>query len=278
MRARIAPGVTSAPKAHQAPAVTTTAPVAMIQPHPRLWTTPTLRMARAMLSRYYQSGWLLSVSLVGVALGLLLFWRPGGATYIFTTAQFAYGLLAFATAALFTRSLGSDMSPSPGAPAGERMTRLRALALAMGALQVGTLVLLLAALLLFGRVQETDAGAFLAGTLGLVANCVTLGVVVALLLAVTTQTRWIAVLAWLVAALWSYSTHGAAHAALLIARLPLLPFGTLYNAGVSGDFGWRGALAFACEAGYIAFALWLTPRMAQRPVAPVVPPEVAREG
>jgi hypothetical protein len=231
-----------------------------------------------MLVQYYQSGWLVSVSLVGVALGLLLFWRPGGATYIFTTAQFAYGLLAFATAALLTRALSMDTLANGDVPAGERVTRARALALVMGALQAGMLVLLLAALLLFGRVRETDAGAFLAGTFGLIANCVTLGVVVALLLAVTTQTRWIAVLAWLVAALWSYSTHGPLHAALLIARLPLLPFGTLYNAGASGDFGWRGTLSLVCEAGYIAFALWLTPRMIQRSVTLTAPPEIARPG
>ncbi|MGH2485726.1 MAG: hypothetical protein ACRDHE_06925 [Ktedonobacterales bacterium] len=261
-----------------APAVTKVPLAAVVHPHTRLWATPTVRAARAMLTRYYQSGWLVSVSLVGVALGLLLFWRPGGATYIFTTAQFAYGLLAFATAALLTRALSMDTPANSDASAGERITRLRALALAMGALQVGALVLLLTALLLFGRVRETDAGAFLAGTLGLITNCVTLGVVVALLLAVTTQTRWIAVLAWLVAALWSYSTHGALHAALLIARLPLLPLGTLYNAGASGEFGWRAALALVCEAGYIAFALWLTPRMAQRPVAVAAPSAVTRQG
>lgn len=278
MRAHLAPGVSSAPKAHLAPAVTTAPPLAVVHPYARLWATPTPRAARAMLARYYQSGWLVSVSLVGVALGLLLFWRPGGAMYIFTTAQFAYGLLAFATAALLTRALSMHAPASGGDPAGEGITRLRALALTMGALQVVALILLLAALLLFGRVRETDAGAFLAGTLGLVANCVTLGVVAALLLAVTTQTRWIAVLAWLVAALWSYSTHGPLHAALLIARLPLLPFGTLYNAGASGDFGWRGALALVCEAGYITFALWVTPRMAQHPVASVAPSETLRQG
>jgi hypothetical protein len=231
-----------------------------------------------MLVRYYQSGWLVSVSLVGVALALLLFWRPGGATYIFTTAQFAYGVLAFATAALLTRALGAETPANDTVPTDERVTWLRGLALVMGALQIVALVALLAALLLLGRVRETDAGAFLAGTLGLIANCVTLGVVVALLLVVTTQTRWIAVLAWLVAALWSYSTHGPLHVALLIARLPLLPFGTLYNAGASGDFGWRGLLALVCEAGYIAFALWLTPHMIQRPPVLAAPPEGARPG
>jgi hypothetical protein len=225
-----------------------------------------------MLVAFFESGWLISTALVGVALGILLFWRPGGATYIVTTASFAYGALAFATAALLVRSLRTgatrrDLPCDAGSAA-----YLRGLALALGALELLTVALLLAALLILGRVQDGGAGTFLAGALGLTANCVTIGVVVGLLLAVMTQRLWIGALAWLVAGLWSFSAHPPLRDLLFVARLPLIPFGTLYNAGVSGRLGWRGALALLCEAAIIVALLWAAPRFARlmQPHEPVV--------
>lgn len=222
-------------------------------------TDSTARVSWAMLVTFFQSGWLISTTLVGLALGFLLFWRPGGATYIFTTASFAYGLLAVATAALLVRSLHADAPRQPALTAMGRRAFVRGLALTMAALEVATVALLLAALLLFGRIQDGGAGIFFAGAVGLLANCVALGVLVGALLGVMTQRFCIVALAWLVAGLWSYSAHPPLRDILFVARLPLIPFGTLYNAGATGAFGWRGALALLCEAGLIALLLWVTP-------------------
>ena len=230
-------------------------------PIARLLSLPASLIARAMLAAFLESGWLYSLALIGVAMGFLLFWRPGGATYIFTTAAFAYGLLAFATAALLTRALRSDDARQRHIYDFGPIAYLRGLALAMGIVQSGAIVLLLAALLGFHRMQETSAGMLIAGATGLLVNCVAFGIVVALLLSTMTQTRGIIALAWLVAALWSFSAHGLLRYALAVARLPLIPFGTLYNAGASGDFGWRGALATLCEAVIVAFLLWVTPHI-----------------
>lgn len=217
-----------------------------------------------MLVAFFESGWLISVALVGLALGFLVFWRPGGATYIFTTASFAYGALAFATAALLARSLRPQAGQRTVLADLGHVATLRGLALTMGLLESATIALLLAALLIFGRVQEGNAGAFLAGAVGLLANCVALGVSAGVLLAVMSQRLWIAALAWLVAGLWSYSAHPPLRDILFVARLPLIPFGTLYNAGASGAFGWRGALALLCEAALVAMLLWVAPVLDRR--------------
>lgn len=217
-----------------------------------------------MLVAFFQSGWLISTALVGVALGFLLFWRPGGATYIFTTASFAYGLLAFATAALLVRSLRPGAASHPLPRDIGWATYVRALALTMCVMEVATVAVLLVALLLLGRIQDGGAGMFVAGAVGLLANCVALGVLVSALLGVMTQRVCIAALAWLVAGLWSYSAHPPLRDVLYVARLPLIPFGTLYNAGASGVFGWRGLLALVCEAALVAVLLWVIPLL-ERP-------------
>lgn len=222
---------------------------------------PSLRIARRLLLAYFRSGWLLSTALVALALGLLLFWRPGGETYIFTTASFAYGVLAFATAALLTHELRASHTQRRLIRAVGQPVFLRGLALALGALEASIVVTLLATLAIFGRIQEANAGTFLAGAVGLLANCVALCVVAGVLMATMTQRLWIGALAWLVAGLWSFSASSPLSDVLFVARIPLIPVGTLYDAGATGDFGWRGALALLCVAGMVAAVVVFAPRL-----------------
>lgn len=218
------------------------------------------QVSRAMLVAFLQSGWLISTALVSLALSFLLFWRPGGATYIFTTASFAFGALAFGAAAMLVHSLRPSAAGRSLLAEVGRIAYLRGLALTMAALEVATVALLLAALLLFGRIQDADTGMLLVGAVGLLANCVALGVIAGALFGVMSQRLCIVALAWLVAGLWSYSAHPPLlRDILFVARLPLIPFGTLYNAGASGEFGWRGALAMLCEAALVGALLWMAP-------------------
>lgn len=98
-----------------------------------------------------------------------------------------------------------------------------------------------------------------------VVNCLVLvTLAIALCPPIATRMEQIGFLAWLVAAIYSY-TSGPLAQVLEVLRLPLLPFGAGYNSSVTGVLDWSDALALVIEVYYIAGLIWLAEsRMARR--------------
>jgi hypothetical protein len=146
-----------------------------------------------------------------------------------------------------------------------RAAYVRGHALAAAVLRLPMFALLLLLTLGTGKLLHPTASWIIVGTLGVVVNClVVVALAIALCPPIATRLEQIGFLAWLVAAVYSY-TSGPLAQVLAVLRLPLLPFGACYNFSISGVLDWTGILAVVIEVFYIAGLMWLAEsRMARR--------------
>jgi hypothetical protein len=228
--------------------------------------SPSVIIARLALQSYLRSGWLWGES-VYVIVVYAVFFGVFAVTMdtFFGIAQYStWALAVLGTAILFRRAttarayLHLAWLPSRGA-------YVRGHVLAAGLLRIPMFALLLLLTLGTGKILHPTSGWILLGTLGVVVNClVVVTLAVALCPPIATRMEQIAFLAWLVAAIYSY-TSGPLAQALVVLRLPLLPFGASYNFSVTGVLDWSDALALVIEVFYIAGLIWLAEsRMARR--------------
>jgi hypothetical protein len=143
----------------------------------------------------------------------------------------------------------------------------RALALTTLALRLGACLLLLALVLLSGRLASASTGGVVAGIAGLVADT-TLVALLALLLStpvVSIRAR-IVFFAWLTVALASYGEVPLA-GVLGLARLPLLPVAACYQLSQTGTLTWGALLALLLVAVYVAVLARLATARLARPIS-----------
>jgi hypothetical protein len=243
-----------------------------IQPSAAITATrriPSVVIARQALQSYFRSGWLWGES-VYVIVVYAVFFGVFAVTMdtFFGIAHYSmWALAALGTTILFRRAATAraylHLARLPS-----RATYVRGYALAAGVLRIPMFALLLLLTLGTGKLLHPTASWVLIGTLGVVVNClVVVALAIALCPPVATRTEQIGFLAWLAAAIYSY-TSGPLAQVLTVLRLPLLPFGTCYNFSVTGVLDWSDALALVLEVLYIAGLIWLAEsRMARRDLA-----------
>ncbi|HEX8034487.1 MAG TPA: hypothetical protein VF510_11600 [Ktedonobacterales bacterium] len=239
-----------------------------------------IRIADSIIARYLRSGWFV-VEMVGiVGLFALCFGAPFDGAYFYRIAGLGLGLFAlFATYVLdhavalphmyLRRSLRTLGRPT-----------VAPLVLAATITRVASFIVLLSLVLIFRRFDAVEPLALVAGAVGLLANCALIAAV-----AVACSTPFarrgvqLGLLAWLVAALATY-TPGTIFSSLPVVswvlRLPLLPFATCYDFGVTGDIGWLGVAALVAEASMIAAAIALADAGLQRRLGGHQPSGLAR--
>jgi hypothetical protein len=218
------------------------------------------------LQSYLRSGWLWGES-VYVIVVYAVFFGVFAVTMdtFFGIAHYSmWALAVLGTAILFGRAatarayLHLAWLPS-------RAAYVHGQALAAGVLRIPLFALLLLITLATGKLLHPTMGWLLIGSLGVVMNClVIVALTVALCPPIATRTEQIGFLAWLVAAIYSY-TAGPLAQLLAVLRLPLLPFAVCYNFSVTGVLDWTGVLAVVIEVLYIAGLIWLAEaRIARR--------------
>lgn len=221
-------------------------------------------MARAIVGRYVRSGWF-GAEVVGIiGLFALCFGTAFDGAYFYRIAGLALGLFAlFATYALdhavalpriyLLRSLRTLRTL--------RRPTVAPLVFATATTRTISFMLLLSLVLVFRRLAPVEPLAILAGAVGLLANCALIAAVaVACSTPFARRGMQLGVLAWLVAALAAYNPGtivSSVPSVSWVLRLPLLPFATCYNFGVTGTVGWSGVAALVAEAGMIAVAITL---------------------
>jgi hypothetical protein len=216
------------------------------------------RVTELGLYRYSRSKWLLVELALILVLFLVCFRDPFGAAYFFDISTFGLGAIVAITTYGLVHSL---IHPMTYLRIGLR-TSLRSmfigLALASAAISALLLLSLLFLAIITGRFAATAAGPLVAGGIGLLANCALIGAAtIALSTSVTTNIIRLFSLVWLVLALASYSADGLLRILLFPFRLPLLPFATCYNFGVTGIIGWSGLLALLGQLICIGVIIWL---------------------
>lgn len=216
-----------------------------------LLRSPSVTIARHLLVGYMRSGWLWGEVACVLALYAVYFSVfAGNMAYFFGTAGDGLGALAVLSAAIFThRAVGARMYLTL-AHIPSRATYVRGLILACGVLRIPMYLLLLGLALLTHRIAGAmPLPALLAGTIGLLANCVVLAALtVTLSPPIATRTVRIVFLLWLALALYSFQS-GIAPAWV---HLPLVPLGACYTFGASATIGWSGCWALLVAAGYVA--------------------------
>lgn len=229
---------------------------------------PAVAVARVLLAQYVESGWVIGEAAALSAFFLFAFHTPGGLTRFLEAAYAILGVLAVFGGAV---GLAQMLQPRVYRPLAERdgpATRAQGLALALGAVRLGSYLYLLSLALLTGKLMGASFGAIVASALGLLAT-VTLLSLVAVVLgpSVATAGERIAFLIWLVAALYSYVGDGFLAHICMIARLPLLPVAALFASGVMGALGWGALLALLVVAGYaLGLVRLITWRLKRRPL------------
>jgi len=244
--------------------------VALPTPARGILGSSTVQLARRALRRYAHSIWLpAELFFVGI-LFFAAFRSTFDTTYFFGTANFGLGLLSIlGTYILAQRVMPARIYVRRALREGHR-PRVGGLLLASGILRVIYFLLLLALALVFQRMPVLDPSALAVGTLGLLANCVLIAAItLALASPIATQLKRVVFLAWLVAALYSYSYGDRLAAVLTFARIPLMPFSLTYALSVTGQIGSDGLLGLLVELAYIGALVfladyWLARRLGEK--------------
>jgi len=252
--------------------------VALPVPSGGLLGSPTVQLAGRVLRRYARSIWLPAELLFVGLLFFIAFRSTFDTTYFFGTANFGLGLLSiFGTYALAQRVMPARMYVR-GALREGRRPRVGGILLASGILRAVYLLLLLALALVFQRMPILDLSALAVGALGLLVNCVLIAAItLALASPIATQLKRVVFLAWLVAALYSYSYGDRLAAVLAFTRIPLMPFSLTYALSVTGQIGSDGLLGLLVELAYIAGLIfladhWLAGRLGEKMARQAVAP------
>ncbi|MFI5273214.1 MAG: hypothetical protein ACHQ4H_09320 [Ktedonobacterales bacterium] len=216
-----------------------------------VWRSPAVRIARTVLVRFARSWWLPAEVVAAALVFAFCFRAPVSLRGFFEPATLWLTLIA----AIGTAAVSTVVLPVTRVA---RLAPRHAYRTMAGGLILGSAViqwcacLLLMALVLFARqLSVPDAGAFVAGAVGLLANITLVCAVTVLLLPpfATTLIR-LGFLAWLALALFSYTA--GAPSVFAVARLPLLPFAAAFAFGQSGVVGFGGLLALLVEAALVA--------------------------
>ena len=259
-RARATPLHATVPAVHRIPPEAVAAPAALtaqIALSLGIELPVVTRILELSLSRFSRSKWLLAGIGLLLLLFLICFRYPFGASYFYEISTF--GLAA--VVALMTYALVHWIVPPTLYLRLGIRTSLRSvfagLVLAQATISaVATLSLLFLALLT-QRFAASTPGSMVAGTIGLLANCILLGTVtVALGTPATNRLMRLAFLLWLLLALASYQTTGLLGTLLLVTRLPLLPFAACYDFGVTGTIGLLGLLALSIQILGVGGIVW----------------------
>lgn len=241
-------------------AATTTTPLTTLTAWPArwLWQRPTVAVARALLAEYLMSGKVIVEAVALAVFFLFAFSIPNGSAHFFEAAHVGLGILALiagvvAVAYAFQPRIYTPLAARHGSAA-----TAQGLALALATVRLGSYLYLLALALLTGKLAGATFGSMVAGSIGLLANVILLSLVAAALCPpFVTSLQRIGFLLWLVAALYSYADNGLLAHICAVARLPLLPVGALFAAGVTGSLGWGGLLALLVVAVYALGLVWL---------------------
>ena len=214
--------------------------------------TSILRLTGDILVAYTRSGWLLVELAYVLALYLFAFGYPFEPPFFFETAHWGLGLLTVcATTLLGSRAMRLSVA-QPAIAHASRRAYVAALMLVVAVLRIALYVALLALVFLGGRFINATGGALFSGSLGLIAGCIVLAALtLALSPAFAPRPARLLGLAWLVAALYSYSAAGWLAALLFPFHLPLWPIFAGYAMGMTGSVGIGGLLALACDAAAV---------------------------
>src|SRR5579859_587983 len=211
-----------------------------------------LLAARAPLLEYIRDGWILVELAYALALYLFAFRYPFEAPFFFETANWSLGLLAAGTTLLLISRAPPPDAAQPAITSAARRVYTAGLMLAAAALRIVEYVVLLALVLFSRRLINATSGALFAGSVGLIAGCIVLAALtLALSPAYAPRFARLIFLAWLTAALYSYTATGLLAAFFFVWRLPLLPLFACYTMGMTGTIGWNGGLALLINAGYV---------------------------
>ncbi|PWT70373.1 MAG: hypothetical protein C5B60_12255 [Chloroflexi bacterium] len=234
-----------------------------------VWRSRSVVIARLALQSYFRSGWLWGECAYVIVVYAVFFgvFAVSMDTFFGIAHYSMWALAVLGTTILFRRAttarayLHLAWLPS-------RAAYVRGHAVAAGVLRIPLFALLLLLTLGTGKLLHPTAGWLLLGSLGAVMNClVIVALAIALCPPIATRVEQIGFLAWLVAAVYSY-TGGPLAPVLALLRLPLLPFGASYNFSVTGVLDWTGAVSLVIEVLYIAGLIWLAEsRMARRDLA-----------
>jgi hypothetical protein len=215
--------------------------------------------AELALHRYTRSRWLPACIALVLVLFLVCFRYPFGAPYFYDIATFGMVAITIVTTYALVHWILSPMAYLRTGLRTSLRSMFAGLALASATISTSLILLLLFLALITRRFAETMPGPLIAGTIGLLANCILVGTLtVTLSTPATAKTMRFAFLVWLVVALSSYDADGLLMVLLWPARLLLLPFAACYNFGVTGTIDFRGLLALLAEAAAVAGLVWFS--------------------
>ena len=216
-----------------------------------------LQITQLALRRSFRSYWLLVALALTLALFLVCFRFPFGAAYFFDISAFGMGAITALTTYTLVHSI---FPPISYLRLGFRQSLRGTFAgLTLAAVTICSSLVLVVLLLavVTGRFAGTTPGAVIAGTIGLLANCLVIATLtIALSAPGTTSIMRRVVLLWLVLAFASYQASGLLEILLFPAKLLLLPVAASYDFGVTGNIGWGGLVALVVQAAYIAGLIW----------------------
>jgi len=240
-------------------------PTAASSVRAQLRESVTIAAAALALRRFVRSRWLPIDLALLLALFLVCFRFPFGATYFFDITTFGIGGITVVTAYALVRILVPPITYLRMGLRSSLRGVLTGLTLATAVISTFLILLLLFLALITQRFAGTTAGLLVAGAIGLIANCILLGTLTIVLSTPATNTLLrLAFLVWLVLAFASYNADGFLAVLLFPARLLLLPFAVCYNFGVTGVIGWGGLLALLAEAAYVFGLVWFADVMLRR--------------
>jgi hypothetical protein len=251
-----------------------------VQPAPTLdlgqalrgfWRLPSLTIARFTLTSYIRSGWILvDIVFVWLLYAIFFFEFGGNVSYFFGTSTQGLGALAIVGTVIMTQRAMTARVYLPISRITSRSSYIRGLMIATGVLRIPSYLLLLVMASSYhqyspppcsgfeGCIQGATPGNITAGSIGLLANCILIStLVVAFSAPIATRLARIALLAWLVAVLYSNSGIGPFAAVLSVTRIPLIPLTICFGFGTTGMIGWPGLAGLAIMALYITALMLL---------------------
>jgi len=228
------------------------------------WRLPGLTVARFTLLSYMRSGWIIGdIVFVWLLYAIFFFEFGGNVAYFFGTSGQGLGALAIiGPVVMVTRAMNARVY-LPLSRLTSRSSYIRGLVIATGVLRIPLFLLLLILAATYheftpppctgfeGCIQGATIGNMLAGSLGLLANCIVIStLVVAFTAPIATRMARILILGWFAAVLYSNTSLGPVAAFLSFTRWPLIPMSICYNFGATG-IGWSGIVSLCLLALYI---------------------------
>jgi hypothetical protein len=228
---------------------------------------PSATIARLVLRGYVLSGWVWGEAVIVVAFFLIFWWYAGDESYFFGAATLCLGALTIVGTVIMTHRALGPHAALPLARLDSRAAYPVGLMLAAGTLRVAWICLLTLLALLDRKIDNPTPVGMLAGTAGLVANCLVLtAATLALSPPIATRLQRIVFLAWLVIALGSFHYGGPLSSTLALAQLPLRPLGISFSLGTlsPAPTAWSALLALLTEFLYIVVIVWFAARSLAR--------------